>query len=121
MNLVNQYFINVLKSQYADFKGRATRSQYWYFVLCYIVVSIPFSIVDAVINAQVLTLVLSLAMLVPSLAIGVRRLHDINLSGWLYLIALIPLAGPIALLVLFCMPTDKFKKDNNSSNQKKAA
>ena len=120
-NGFNQYFVNVLKSQYADFKGRATRSQYWYFVLCYIVVSIPFSIVDTIINAQVLTLVLSLAMLVPSLAIGVRRLHDINLSGWLYLIALLPVVGPIALLVLFCMPTDKFKKNDNSSNQKKAA
>ena len=50
-NGFNQYFVNVLKNQYADFKGRATRSQYWYFVLCYIVVSIPFSIVDAIINA----------------------------------------------------------------------
>lgn len=120
-NGFNQYFVNVLRTQYADFKGRATRSQYWYFILCYVVVSIPFSIIDRIINAQVFTLVLSLALLVPSIAIGVRRLRDINLSGWFYLIALIPVAGPIALLVLFCMPTDKFKKDNNSSNQKKAA
>ena len=98
-NGFNQYFVNVLRTQYADFKGRATRSQYWYFILCYVVVSIPFSIIDRIINAQVFTLVLSLALLVPSIAIGVRRLRDINLSGWFYLIALIPVAGPIALLL----------------------
>lgn len=80
-NGFNQYFVNVIKSQYTDFNGRATRSQYWYYVLCYIIVSIPFNIIDALIKAQVFTLILALGLLLPSIAIGIRRLHDINKSG----------------------------------------
>lgn len=120
-NGFNQYFVNVIKNQYTDFNGRATRSQYWYFVLCYIIISIPFSIVDAIFKTQILTLILALALVVPSVAIGIRRLHDINKSGWWYLIALIPIAGPIALLVMFCLPTQPAVSNNNSANQNKAA
>lgn len=120
-NGFNQYFVNVIKNQYTDFNGRATRSQYWYFVLCYIIISIPFSIVDAIFKTQILTLILALALVVPSVAIGIRRLHDINKSGWWYLIALIPIAGPIALLVMFCLPTQPAMNNNNSANQNKAA
>lgn len=120
-NGFNQYFVNVIKTQYTDFKGRATRSQYWYFVLCYVIISIPFSIVDNIFKTQLLTLILALALVVPSIAIGIRRLHDINKSGWWYLIALIPIAGPIALLVMFCLPTQPALSNKNSANQKKAA
>lgn len=110
-NLFNTSFVNVIKTQYADFKGRATRPQYWYFVLCYFIISIPFAIVDSVLfQRQVLTLILSLALIVPSIAIGVRRLHDLGKPGWWFLIALIPLAGPIALIVLYCMKGEN--KDN---------
>ncbi len=116
----NDYFINVLKTQYTDVKGRATRSQYWYYILCYFVVSIPFAIVDAIFNIRLFSVILGLAMLVPSISIGVRRLHDINKSGWWYLIALIPVAGPIALLVMFCLPTQN-AAESKKSDQKKAA
>lgn len=100
----NKYFVEVLKTQYTNFKGRADRPQYWYFTLFCVLISIPLSIIDSLLfGAQVLSLVFSLAVLVPSVALGVRRLHDLGKSGWLYLIALIPLIGPIALLVLFCL------------------
>lgn len=102
--LFNNYFINVLKTQYTDFKGRASRSQYWYYILCYFIVSIPFAIIDAVLfQTQILGLLLGLALIVPTIAIGVRRLHDLGKPGWWFLMVLIPIVGPIALLVLFCM------------------
>lgn len=110
-NLFNTYFVNIVKNQYADFKGRANRPQYWYFVLCYFIISLPFAIIDNVLfSRQVLTLILSLALLVPSIAIGVRRLHDLGKPGWWFLLALIPLVGPIALIVLYCMKGED--KDN---------
>lgn len=103
-NLFNTNFVNVLKNHYADFKGRASRPQYWYFVLCSFIVSIPFAIVDSILfQGQVLTLILSLALLVPSIAIGVRRLHDLGKPGWWFFMVLIPLIGSIALIILFCM------------------
>ncbi|MGN0913389.1 MAG: DUF805 domain-containing protein [Alphaproteobacteria bacterium] len=116
----NDYFVNVVKTQYTNIKGRATRSQYWYYVLCYFIVSLPFAIVDALFNMRLFSTILGLALLVPSISIGIRRLHDINKSGWWYLIALIPIAGPIALLVMFCLPTQNAAEDTKS-NQKKAA
>lgn len=100
----NKYFVEVLKTQYTDFQGRANRAQYWYFVLFYILISIPLAIIDGILfQGQVLTLILSLALIVPSIAIGVRRLHDLGRPGWWYFGALIPIVGPIALLVLFCL------------------
>lgn len=102
--LFNNYFINVLKTQYTDFKGRASRSQYWYYILCYFIVSIPFAIIDSVLfQTQILGLLLGLALIIPTIAIGVRRLHDLGKPGWWFLMVLIPIVGPIALLVLFCM------------------
>lgn len=101
----NKFFVEVIKKQYTDFKGRASRGQYWRFVLCYVIVSIPLAIIDALVfKAQVLGLILALGLLLPSIAIGIRRLHDLGRCGWWYLIALIPFLGPIALLIMFCLP-----------------
>ena len=101
----NKYFVETIKTRYTDFKGRASRAQYWYFVLFYIIISIPFSIIDrGILHAQILTIVLSLALLLPSIAVGVRRLHDLGKPGWWYLMVIVPIVGPIALLILFCMP-----------------
>lgn len=120
-NYFNQYFIDVVKNQYTDFNGRATRPQYWYFVLCSVIISIPLIIIDAILfQTQVLSLLWNLAILVPGIAIGVRRLHDINKSGWFYLIALIPVAGPIALLVMFCMKSVNTGNHFNATNKKAA-
>lgn len=116
----NDYFVNVVKTQYKNINGRATRSQYWYYVLCYAVASLPFAIVDAIFNMRLLSTIFGLALLVPSISIGIRRLHDINKSGWWYLLALVPIAGPIALLVMFCLPTQN-AAESKKSDQKKAA
>lgn len=91
-------------SNYATFKGRATRSEYWWFVLFNALVSIALNIVD---HSGVLAGLWGLALLLPSLAVGVRRLHDTNRSGWFLLLNLIPLIGWIILIVWFVQKSDE--------------
>ena len=92
---------------YANFNGRSTRSDYWYVVLVNILISfilgfVSFFIPDLAGFLSIITMLYSLTILVPSLAICVRRLHDINKSGWYYLLALIPIVGSIIVIVFFC-------------------
>ncbi len=88
--------------KYAVFGGRAGRQEYWYFVLFNILAIILLAILAGVIGAKVGTSLLglyTLAVLIPSLAVLVRRLHDTDRSGWWLLITLIPGIGPIVLLI----------------------
>ena len=87
--------IKTCLSKYADFNGRASRSEYWWFVLFVFVVGAASSIVS-----HALAGLFHLAVLLPSLAAAARRLHDTNRSGWLQLIALIPVLGWIAIIYL---------------------
>ena len=101
---VKKFFRN-----YANFNGRSTRADYWWVVLasflCGFVIGFVFGLMgeSGVKLATTVSSLFSLAILVPSLAITVRRLHDINKSGWFILISLIPFVGSIILLVLLCM------------------
>ncbi len=88
--------------KYVVFSGRAMRSEYWFFILFQFLVVVALSIVDAVLGIGVLSAIASLAMLLPSIAVGVRRLHGTDKSGWWLLIGLIPLIGAIVLIVFFC-------------------
>jgi uncharacterized membrane protein YhaH (DUF805 family) len=99
------YFLAALK-KYATFEGRARRKEYWYFVLFYVIGIFVLAIVDETAGTFVegsdigsFSLLFMLAMLVPSLAVLVRRLHDTDRSGWWALLNLIPLVGAIVLLV----------------------
>lgn len=103
-------------SKYVDFKGRARRSEYWYFTLFTFLVGVVTSIIDSVIGTDygttsggLVNTVASLALFLPGLAVGVRRLHDTGRSGWWILIGIIPIIGWIVLIVWFC--TDS-KPDN---------
>ena len=87
-------------SKYADFKGRATRAEYWWFVLFIVLVSIATSFVSQTLNA-----VFSLAVILPSIAAAARRLHDTNRSGWWQLLNLAPLIGSIVLIVFLAQET----------------
>lgn len=89
-----EYYIGALK-KYAVFEGRATRSEYWYFFLFNLVISIIIGLLDV----PALGFLYSLAVLIPSLAVGVRRLHDVGKSGWWLLIGLIPVVGWIVLII----------------------
>jgi len=88
------YFIDALK-KYADFNGRARRTQYWMFVLIYMVINI----ILAVLGMDIISMIVGLALLVPSISIGTRRLHDTGRSGWWQLIYLVPLIGLIVMIV----------------------
>lgn len=92
-------------SKYATFSGRARRSEYWYFVLLQVIVTAVlnglYSATESVAFSTILVL-FDLALLVPSLAVCWRRLHDIGRSGAYYFFVLIPLVGWILLLVWMC-------------------
>ena len=94
----------VVMEKYANFSGRAMRSEYWWFVLAYLIAYLVLSIVDYALGAQLLTTILSLGLLIPSIAVGVRRLHDLDKSGWWLLLGLIPLIGRLVLIYWFCQP-----------------
>jgi uncharacterized membrane protein YhaH (DUF805 family) len=80
-------------AKYADFNGRASRSEYWWFFLFAVLGGMALSMVS-----NTLALLFNLALLVPSLAVGARRLHDTDRSGWMLLIWLIPLVGWIVVI-----------------------
>lgn len=89
--------------QYTDFSGRARRKEFWMFYLFNIIASCIASVLDSVIGTGgILAAIYALGVLLPNLAVGVRRLHDIGKSGWNWLWAFIPLIGAIVVLVWFC-------------------
>ena len=89
-----EWYFKVLK-QYRDFSGRARRTEYWMFVLFNII----FSSITTLISPK-LYAIYTLSVLLPNLAVSVRRLHDVGKSGWMCFIALIPLIGTIWILVI---------------------
>ena len=104
---MNWFMTSVRK--YAVFSGRSRRSEYWFFVLFYFLFCIALTIVDMVAGTMsetgeigLFSSLFALAMFIPSLAVGVRRLHDIGKSGWWLLIGIIPLVGWILLIVWAC-------------------
>ena len=93
--------IKVCFTKYVGFEGRATRSEYWWWVLFIVLVSIALG----ALKLQMLSGVFSLGVLLPLLAVGARRLHDIGKSGWWLLIYLIPLVGWLVLLFFAMQPS----------------
>lgn len=98
--------IRTCLTKYADFSGRARRSEYWYFWLFSVLVNFVTSLVAGAIHLSFLSYLVSLALLLPGLAVGVRRLHDTGRSGWWLLVALVPLIGAIILIVFLATDTN---------------
>lgn len=129
MNIFKEYFLDVVTKKHFQFSGRATRSEFWYFVLFSMILSFTISFIGQMLGIlymvsfdmpsvsetgeisnivqnipiNILQMVFGLLMFFPSLAVGVRRLHDIGKSGWWYLIVLIPFIGILVLLAFFVM------------------
>src|SRR3954464_14359445 len=110
-----QWYLKVLK-QYADFTGRARRTEFWMFVLFSAIASAILGLVDSLIGTArfiasggyfyspgVLGGIYGLAVLIPTIAVGVRRLHDTDKSGWWWLLWLIPIVGQIILIVFWAL------------------
>lgn len=108
--MINWYF-SVLK-KYAEFDGRARRSEYWYFFLASTLVSIVLSILGNLIGFMYLDSIYSLAVLLPAIGVGIRRMHDVGKSGWFILI-------PIYNLILAC--TEGQKGSNEFGDDPKGA
>jgi uncharacterized membrane protein YhaH (DUF805 family) len=99
------WYLEVLK-KYADFNGRARRKEYWMFFLFNVIISIALLIVDGILGTSavpgtigLLGVVYLLALLIPGIAVAIRRLHDTGRSGWWILIGLVPFVGGIILIV----------------------
>ena len=111
-----EWYLKVLR-QYTDFSGRARRKEYWMFTLFNIIFYVVAMLLDNLVGTAIenvgyglFYIVYALAVFLPSLAVSVRRLHDVGKSGWMILIALIPIIGGIWLLIL--MVTDSQAGDN---------
>jgi uncharacterized membrane protein YhaH (DUF805 family) len=97
------WYLKVLKA-YAVFEGRARRKEYWTFFLINFVATILLTFVDlAIVHMRLFSAIYSIGVLVPSIAVGVRRLHDTDRTGWWMLVILIPAIGWIILFVLLAM------------------
>jgi uncharacterized membrane protein YhaH (DUF805 family) len=109
-----EWYKKVVFENYSNFKGRARRSEYWYFALANGLISILLIVLGAIIGGifgdavtggiigYVLFGLYTLLTFLPGLGVIARRLHDVGKSGWFYLVAFIPLVGPIWILILFC-------------------
>ena len=96
-----QNFVNIVTKKYFCFEGRANRKTFWLFVLVSAIGSVILGAIPGV--GKILSGVWSLALLCPSLGVTARRLHDIGKSGWMQLLALIPVIGGLIVLIL-CIP-----------------
>ena len=100
-----EWYLKVVKENYANFDGRARRKEYWMFVLFNVIISTILSMIEPTVY-----LIYVLAILVPSIVVGVRRLHDVNKSGWWQLIS-ITIIGIIPLMIWLC--SEGTKKNNS--------
>lgn len=96
--------VRLFFSNYINFEGRSNRGEYWWAFLAILLISMGLSAIDAMLGIQLLGATFSLATLVPGIALGVRRFHDIDKSGWWLLIGLIPVVGFLVLIYFFVQP-----------------
>ena len=110
---------NVLMNNYANLDGRASRSEYWWFVLFNLIVSIVTFVIDSTLGTMVtydmgyVGLIALLALLLPNVSVSVRRLHDIGKSGWWILLAIIPIVNFIGIFVFLVFTLMEGEKQPN--------
>ena len=111
-----EWYLKVMRDNYANFNGRARRKEYWMFTLFFLLFALLAGFVIGILSAVgetvamiaiILAVVWYLAHLVPSLAVTVRRLHDTGKSGWFYLLAIIPYIGSLIIFIFTVIEGDK--------------
>jgi len=132
MNYFKIYFLDILTKKYFKFRGRASRSEFWYFIFFSIIIILLIGTLDNILGIKysipiktihfvketgelikttiyqpinISQIAFGLILFIPFISIGIRRLHDIGKSGWWYIIAFIPLIGILILLVFFVLPS----------------
>ena len=112
------WYLDVLKN-YTGFSGRARRTELWMFWLINLGIAIVLTVIESILGLPgVLSGLYNLAILLPSIAVGMRRLHDTDRTGWWLLIAFVPFVGAIVLLIFFCL--EGTKGDNQYGPDPKA-
>ena len=105
-----EHYMNALRS-YADFSGRNRRKAFWMFMLINIIFSLLTSVIDGITNTMFISSIYSLALLIPQLSAGARRLHDTGRSGWWQLLWLVPVIGWIVLIVFLAQDSHEGEND----------
>ncbi|MFA5504499.1 MAG: DUF805 domain-containing protein [Vulcanimicrobiota bacterium] len=120
------WYLKVLKQHYADFNGRARRQEYWMFFLFNLIISVVLGFSGGMLVGMtgvetfgLLPMLYSLAVIIPGIALTVRRLHDTGKSGWFMLVSFIPLIGP--LIMLYFMVVDSQPGNNEYGPNPKGA
>ncbi len=107
INEIKEWYMKAL-TQYVEFTGRARRKEFWTFTLVNLVISLIISALDNIVGLGIgfLGTLFSLAILLPSIAVAIRRLHDIGKEGWWLLIGLIPIIGWIVLIYFYVQDSE---------------
>lgn len=125
------WYLEVIKNNYANFSGRARRKEYWMFTLVNtIIITVLYAILISSVDmntgkmsslgsiAGIIIGIYSLAIIIPSLAVTIRRFHDQDKSGWMFLLAFIPAVGGLIVFVFMCL--EGTKGDNRFGPDPKA-
>ena len=102
MSYLKTYFLDIITKHFFDFGGKEGRQVFWLFILNCIIISFVLGFISGILST-----IFSLVVLLPSLGILVRRLHDAGFSGWWALLLLVPAIGFIAVIILACLPSKK--------------
>jgi uncharacterized membrane protein YhaH (DUF805 family) len=115
-----EHYMNALRS-YADFSGRNRRKAFWMFYLINLLISIVLGVVDELMGVAVIGTIYSLALLIPQLSAGARRLHDTGRSGWWQLLWLVPIIGWIVIIVFLAQDSHEGENDFGPNPKELAA
>lgn len=105
-----KWYLKVVKDNYANFNGRACRQEFWMFVLFNLIISIAAGVLDSMFGTMFISIIYGLAILIPGLAVSIRRLHDTGKTAWFLLIGLIPVVN-LVLIYFFVI------ESNNEANK----